>query len=86
LINAQKITVRKLTYSQKPYRAPQKENIFCGVYANLKCLILIGSFFGSVRCSARKAAWDLGFGVSRGFCSQSYPQALCIVEKLLSKP
>jgi uncharacterized Fe-S cluster-containing MiaB family protein len=36
LMNAQKITMRKPTYSQKQYRAPQKENIFCRVYANPK--------------------------------------------------
>ncbi|WP_194715567.1 hypothetical protein [Noviherbaspirillum soli] len=36
LINAQKITMGKPTYSQKPYRAAQKENIFCRVYANPK--------------------------------------------------
>ncbi|MFS0755791.1 hypothetical protein ABC383_13975 [Noviherbaspirillum sp. 1P10PC] len=36
LISAQKITMGKPSYSQKPYRAPQKENIFCRVYANPK--------------------------------------------------
>jgi len=36
LISAQKITAGKPTYSQKQYRATQKENIFCRVYANPK--------------------------------------------------
>ena len=50
-----KFMLPSLTYSQNKNGARQKENIFCRIFANLKSLILIASFFAAVVRTQRKA-------------------------------
>jgi hypothetical protein len=73
-----KIVLNSLTYSQNKNGAQQKQNIFCLIFAKRKSLILIGSFFAPDSGKRRKPAWRLVFFVSRGACSQSYPQFVWI--------
>jgi hypothetical protein len=46
-----KFILFRLTYSQNKNGAWQKENIFCRIFANLKSLIFIVSFFATVMCT-----------------------------------
>jgi hypothetical protein len=50
-----KFILSSLTYSQNKNGAWQKENIFCRIFANLKSLIFITSFFATVVRTQRKA-------------------------------